>query len=159
MKKNLGSKWFLETVSYKRKNFQFSHHFFDIVLFVLIWVLINSTQLSSEQNYFRRQNTSRNEKMWKRQSKRFGKERGLILNLLRQKNWWAYRLWYMESFKCCPQTKIRTGTQFLCMATGVNSGSHICFDLQWKDLRWLTCKTELFRWYPQTSKLTNFGAG
>ena len=43
--------------------------------------------------------------------------------------------------------------------TGVNSGSYVCFDLKWRDLRWLYRKTELFRWYPQTSKWTNFGAG
>ena len=48
---------------------------------------------------------------------------------------------------------------FISHATGVNSGSYVCYDLQCKDLRLLTCKTELFRWYPQTSKWTNFGAG
>ena len=52
-----------------------------------------------------------------------------------------------------------SNSKFFCSATGVNSGSHVCFVLQLKDFRWLNCKTELFRWYPQTSKWTNFGAG
>ena len=55
------------------------------------------------------------------------------------------RIQFWENFDESSASRTTTTT-----TTGVNSGSHVRFDLQWKDLRWLACKTELYRWYQQT---------